>query len=359
MVRKAKVLIMAGGTGGHVFPALATAQYLMDRGVIVEWLGTKTGIEAELVSKAGIPISFIEIAGLRGKGVSSLLVAPFKLLKAMFQAISVVRKIAPDCVLGMGGFASGPGGFAAWILRVPLIIHEQNAIAGMTNKILARFARVVLQAFPGAFVGSKVKETGNPIRADIFNLPDPLTRSADRKELNILVVGGSLGAAAINEAIPEMLQQLEVNERPRVKHQVGKRNYDEAVALYEQLGVEAEVLPFIDDMAAAYGWADLVICRAGALTVSEVAAVGVSAIFIPFPFAVDDHQTKNAGFLVNNGAAILLPQSEVSGIRLAALVKGFVGERNSLIDMAQRAKSLAKPMATKLVAEECLEMCRV
>jgi len=355
------VLIMAGGTGGHVFPALATAEQLSRRGVSVEWLGTATGIEAELVAKAGFPISFITVSGVRGKGMLSLLGAPFQLARAITQAVNHVRRIDPQCVLGMGGFASGPGGIAAWLLRRPLVIHEQNAIAGTTNRILARFAKLVLQAFPKALANGRL--VGNPIREAITHLDAPEQRMNERATenaaaLRVLVLGGSLGAAALNETLPAAVALI--REQGQVSldiwHQTGKRHIDAARGLYDERGVIARVDAFIDDMADAYRWADVIVCRSGALTVSEIAAAGVGAILVPFPHAIDDHQTANAQWLVDHGAAVLMPQATLTAENLAQQLTALAAEPDRLLNMARKARAQAKPDAAQHVAEICLEV---
>jgi len=351
------VLIMAGGTGGHVFPALATAEALQQQGMNIEWLGTERGIESDLVPKAGIPISYIRIAGLRGKGKLSLLLAPFKLLLAVLQAISAVRRLQPVCVLGMGGFASGPGGLAAWLLRKPLVIHEQNAIAGMTNKYLSRLAGRVLTAFPGA-LGEKSEQVGNPLRGSIVDSPTPEQRMEGRSgKLRLLVLGGSLGAQALNEMVPAALVSMAEDERPEVWHQAGKRNLAAAEQAYQQHQMNERVVAFIDDMAAAYQWADVVVCRAGALTVSELACVGVASILVPYPHAVDDHQTANARFLENNDAAIIVPQSQLTAQRLADLLTTEFGDRTQILQRAKNARAVAEKDAAQRVASHCLELC--
>jgi len=355
---KKVALIMAGGTGGHVFPALATAEKLQAQGVHVEWLGSRHGIEAELVPAAGLKLHSIEVRGLRGKGKLSLLLAPFKLLFALWQALSVVRSVKPDVVLGMGGFASGPGGLAAWLLRIPLIIHEQNAVAGMTNKALSKLAKKVLEAFQGAFSSGLTTQTvGNPVRGSILNLPEPKERFSDREgPLRLLVVGGSLGAKAINDLLPEVLAELPQEQRPEVWHQAGKRNIEETQKRYETLGVnECKVVPFIDDMAEAYSWADVVLCRAGALTVSELSNAGVASVLVPFPYAVDDHQTKNANYLAERDAAILIQQADLNKETLTALLTEQLNQRETLMEMANKALSLGKPEASDVVANVCLE----
>ncbi len=351
------MLIMAGGTGGHVFPALATAEVLRQSGVDIQWLGSPAGIEAELVPNASIKLHSISVAGLRGKGRLSLLLAPLQLLRALWQALAVMRRVRPSCVLGMGGFASGPGGLAAWLLGIPVLIHEQNAIPGMTNKILARLAKRVMEAFPGAFPAStRALCTGNPIRRDIVEVAPPQQRFDQRSgPLRVLVIGGSLGAQAINQCLPAALAAMAPELRPQVWHQAGKRNIDSCQARYRELDVEARVVAFIDDMNAAYEWADLVICRAGALTVSELCAAGVAAVLVPYPHAVDDHQTENARYLVDQGAGVLLPQAQLTEQRLVALLTEL-NDRKQLLKMAEIARSLARADASQRVAEQCLQI---
>lgn len=356
MTKHKTALIMAGGTGGHVFPALATARCLQQEGVSIHWMGTQKGIEATVVPNAGIPLHIIDVQGLRGKGRLSLLSAPFKLLKAIWQAVSVVRDVKPDVVLGMGGFASGPGAVAAWLMGIPLVIHEQNAVAGMTNRISAKLAKRVLVAFPGAFgSGVKAEQTGNPVRGAILDLPEPRQRYEQRSgAINLLVVGGSLGAKGINDIVPEALAQLAVDERPSVWHQAGKQHIDAAQQKYKTLDVSARVDAFIEHMDEAYGWADIVICRSGALTVSELAIAGVPALLIPFPFAVDDHQTGNARYLEKAGAAWIIQQSDLRVDDLVNILRNKT-DRRLLTDMALKARSVAKPDASKHVARICLE----
>ncbi|MFO1426977.1 MAG: undecaprenyldiphospho-muramoylpentapeptide beta-N-acetylglucosaminyltransferase [Steroidobacteraceae bacterium] len=345
---RGSVLIMAGGTGGHVFPALALARALRERSFQVVWLGTRLGIEARLVPAAGIEVEWISIGGLRGKGMATLAAAPFRLLRALWQSLAVMRRRRPEVVVGLGGFVTGPGGLAAWLARRPLVIHEQNAVAGFTNRVLARFARSVLEAFPGSFGGGGAARTiGNPVRREFFALPEPQARYAARSgAARILVVGGSQGAARLNAVVPQALALL-ADLGLEVRHQAGERWIESARAAYTGAGVHAEVVPFIDDIAAAYGWADLVICRSGALTVSELAAAGVAAVLVPFPAAVDDHQTRNARFLVEAGAAELLPEGELEAAALAQRLRRLCGERAALLRMAANARRLARPQATE------------
>lgn len=358
----ARIMIMAGGTGGHVFPALAVADELRARGAEVFWLGTRNGMEAELVPQAGIEMEWVSISGLRGKGLLGWLLAPLRLAKATFQSLEVIMRRRPMAILGMGGFVAGPGGLVSWLLRKPLLIHEQNAIAGLTNKLLARVANTVMQAFPNTFEKSaRVVDSGNPVRQEIIALPEPQQRFGNREgNLRVLVLGGSLGAQALNEMLPEALAMLPLEQRPEVWHQAGKRNIDDAQQLYKDASVAARLEPFITDMAEAYGWADVVLCRAGALTISELAAAGVGAMLVPFPFAVDDHQTANARYLSDNGAALLLPQTELNAERLKEILTGFVRDcrensRSELLQMANSARALAKPLAVKQVADLCME----
>ncbi|MDG4554031.1 MAG: undecaprenyldiphospho-muramoylpentapeptide beta-N-acetylglucosaminyltransferase [Candidatus Competibacter sp.] len=354
------VLIMAGGTGGHVFPALAVAEWLRERGVSVIWMGTRHGLEATLVPKAGIPIEWIGVAGLRGKGVRRLLALPFMLGRALWQAGAILRRLRPLVVLGMGGFASGPGGLAARVLGIPLVVHEQNAVAGLTNRWLARLASQVLEAVPGTFPPARhAVSVGNPVRESIAALPAPAERFAKRAgPPRLLVLGGSQGALALNRRVPEALARLDEGERPEVWHQAGGQLHETAVAAYREAEVTARLTPFIGDMAAAYGWADLVLCRAGALTVAELAATGVGAVLVPFPFAVDDHQTANARFLEQGGAARVVQQAELSAENLALLLRDLLGDRQRLLAMAEAARRLAKTGAAEQVARACLERAR-
>ncbi len=355
------IMIMAGGTGGHVFPALAVANELRARGAEVFWLGTRNGLEAKVVPEAGIDIEWISISGLRGKGVIGWLLAPFRLAKAIAQSIEVIFRRRPMAVLGMGGFVSGPGGLVTWLLRKPLLIHEQNAIAGLTNKLLAKRANKVMEAFPGTFKGLKtVISLGNPVRKEIAELPEPAERFAGREgKLRVLVIGGSLGAQALNETVPQAIAQIDEAQRPEVFHQAGQRNIEAAREQYDACAVEAKVEPFIADMAEAYAWADVVICRSGALTVCELAAAGVGAVLVPFPFAVDDHQTANGRYLAGAGAAELVQQSALTAEKLSEILQGFVVDcqsgRERLLAMANKARALAKPESTRQVADLCLE----
>jgi UDP-N-acetylglucosamine--N-acetylmuramyl-(pentapeptide) pyrophosphoryl-undecaprenol N-acetylglucosamine transferase len=357
------VLIMAGGTGGHVFPALAVAEEMRARGATINWLGTARGIENRLVPAANIPLHLIKVEGVRGRGLLGLVKAPFLIVYAVWQALRVLRQVKPDVVLGFGGFASGPGGLAAKISGNPLVIHEQNAVAGTTNTLLAKVANKVLAAFPLAF-GDAVNEqvVGNPVREAIKNIDAVQIRYGARAQqktpLQLLIIGGSLGAKAINELIPQALAELPLYARPSVWHQTGKGHAEATTALYMQHQVNAKVAEFIDDMAAAYAWADVVICRAGALTVSELMAAGVASVLIPLPSAIDDHQTFNAKNLTDAGAGIALVQKDLTAAKLAALLLTELADREHLMSMAEKAQQLAKPHAAAQVADICEEVTR-
>ena len=355
------ILVMAGGTGGHVYPALAVARALEARAQDIVWLGTHRGIESRVVPAAGIEVEWISVKGLRRKGVIALLVAPFQLAWALLQAINVILRRRPAAVLGMGGFVSGPGGLAAWLTRRPLVIHEQNAAAGLTNRLLARLARVVLQAFPGSFNSSVVVETvGNPVREDIAAVALPAKRYADREgPLHLLVLGGSQGALALNQTVPEALAKLPTHERPIVRHQCGERTFDTAHSAYAEHNVDVELTAFIEDMAAAYAWADLVVCRAGALTVAELCAVGLPAVFVPYPGAVDDHQTANARPMADAGAAVIVDESMLSAEILAGQLRDWLASREDLRAKAEKARTLARPNALLRITELCLEQAGV
>jgi UDP-N-acetylglucosamine--N-acetylmuramyl-(pentapeptide) pyrophosphoryl-undecaprenol N-acetylglucosamine transferase len=360
---KGTVLIMAAGTGGHIFPALSIARNLQSRGYRTEWLGTPTGLEVEVLRNTDIVLHRIHARGLRGKSRLSVLTAPFMLVRALLQSLLVLRRVQPCCVLGMGGYVTGPGGVAARLAGKPLLIHEQNAIAGFSNRLLARIATRVMEAFPGTFAPQTgAISTGNPVRAEIRALPLPQERApAVDDRLRVLVLGGSLGAVAINRLVPQALQLLAADQRPLLRHQVGRNNLEQARESYAQagltLGDDCQVLPFIDDMAAAYDWADLVICRAGATTVCEIAAAGKPAIFIPFPHAVDDHQTYNAQWLSTAGAAVLIQQRDLNAQDLAGLLDNFSRDRDRLLAMAIGARALARPEACDLVTEQCIKAC--
>jgi len=347
---------MAGGTGGHVFPALALARLLRERAFKVVWLGTHRGIEARVIPAEGIPIEWLSVGGLRGKGMLTLALAPVKLAMALAQALGVMWRHRPAVVVGLGGFVTGPGGVAAWLTGRPLLIHEQNAIAGFTNRTLAHIAREVLEAFPGSF-GARVRARaiGNPVRRDIIAVPPPEQRLAHRAgPIRILVIGGSQGAARLNALVPLALAQLVGRAPFEVRHQAGERWIEDARGKYAAAGVPADVRAFIQDMGEAYGWADLVICRSGALTVSELAAAGVGAILVPFPAAVDDHQTHNAHYLVRAEAAVLIPERDLTAATLAAQLQSLAADRAKLLAMARAARSLARPAAADELASSCL-----
>ncbi len=353
----APVMILAGGTGGHVFPALAVADALRERAMPVVWMGTRTGLEATVVPEAGIEIDWIRVGGLRGKGWRRWLLAPFHVVVALVQALRVMARRRPAVVLGMGGFVAGPGGIAAWLTRRPLVIHEQNAAAGLTNRVLARFAGRVLEAFPGSFPGARAdRHVGNPVRDTILAIDPPRVRFAGRSGApRVLVVGGSQGALALNRLVPEALARLPGSLRPLVRHQCGERTRDVAESAYRDAGVEASVEAFIADMAEAYAWADLVVCRAGALTIFELAAVGVGSVLVPFPYAVDDHQTRNARYLVDAGAAIMRPEADLSAESLAGDLAALLGDRDRLAEMAAHARALATPNSTEQIVVACID----
>ncbi len=351
-------MVMAGGTGGHVFPALAVAEELRARGVEVFWLGTPDSFEARVVPEHGFPMEQMRIRGLRGNGLLGWLTAPFRIGRAMLQARRALRCRRPQVVLGMGGFVAGPGGLTARLLGIPLVIHEQNAIPGMTNQWLSRIATRVLEAFPGSFPQQRrARVTGNPVRADITALPEPGQRMAGRDgRLRLLVLGGSLGAQVLNEVVPAAVAELG-SERPLlVRHQAGRNKLEPTRESYHRAGIAAEITPFMEEMAEAYGWADLVICRAGALTVAELAAAGVGSILVPYPHAVDDHQTRNARYLTDAGAALLLPQSELNAGRLAGSIAPLLEAPEQLLAMARAARRLGLPRATREVADICQEL---
>ena len=355
---KNNVLIMAGGTGGHVIPAISVARELMQKGYTVHWLGSVKGIENDLVPDAGYKLHRITVTGLRGNGVLKTLLAPLQLARAVWQTLKVFIKVKPVMALGMGGFASGPGGLLAVLTRTPLVIHEQNAIPGMTNKLLSRFASPLLQAFEGAFKGEEGLVTvGNPVRTTISKIPSPELRlERENSGLNVLVVGGSLGAVAINNVIIEASSKMQGRSDISIWHQAGGRNFDDVKSGYAQAGVASvKVSAFIADMAEAYSWADVVICRSGALTVSELMSAGVASILVPYPFAVDDHQTANGMFLVNAGAAILCDQSGFTSEYLIEELNKLLQAKDRILNMSIAARSLAKNDSAKIVANYCIE----
>jgi len=349
-----KILIMAGGTGGHVIPALAIANKLLKEGHSVEWLGTNRGIESRLVPNAGIKLNTISVEGVRGKGRLALLKAPFMLLKSIYEAFKVFQSVKPDLVIGLGGFASGPGGVVAKLRAVPLVVHEQNAMAGTTNKILSRLANRVYTAFPDALPGLHV---GNPVHERIAALAEPQPIAPGR--LKLVVLGGSLGAQALNEGVPKALKQLPDGLTVDVFHQAGRDKAHTTRELYQALEVDAEVVEFVDDMVAVYQQADLIICRAGALTVSEVACAGCAAIFVPFPFAIDDHQTANARWLVEQGAGLLVPQDEFSPEFMAMELGSLLGDREKIYNMKKNAYNMAIRDASDRILQDLREMSYV
>ncbi len=350
------ILVMAGGTGGHVYPALAVARALQANSREVVWLGTHRGLESRIIPMAGIDMEWISIKGLRRKGVLAMIVAPVQLAWALMQSLAVMIRRRPAAVLGMGGFVSGPGGVAAWLTRRPLVIHEQNAAAGMTNRLLARLARVVLQAFPGSFNSDVSAQTvGNPVREDIASISTPAVRYGSRQgPLRLLVLGGSQGALALNQVVPAALALFDTAVRPEVRHQCGERTLQVAKDRYAEHSVDAELLPFIEDMAEAYAWADLVVCRAGALTVAELCAAGVPALFVPYPAAVDDHQTANAKPMVEAGAAAIIQESDLTPELLAGRLQKWLQSRAMLTKNAETARSLASPDALLRITGICL-----
>ena len=359
--RAGTLMVMAGGTGGHVFPGLAVAHWMQARGWRVVWLGNASGMEATLVPKHGIAMEYVRFGGVRGKGLKTKLMLPVNLLRACSQRLRALRAVKPDVVLGMGGYITFPAGLMSMLSGTPLVLHEQNSIAGLANKVLAHIAKRVLVAFPNALPNAEW--TGNPIRAELALALPPKERYAARNagpeaRLSVLVVGGSLGAAALNETVPKALALLDPALRPRVVHQAGAKHIDALKANYAAAGLsvddDVQLVPFIDDMANAYAAADLVICRSGAMTVSEIAAVGVAALFVPFPFAVDDHQTTNAAFLANEGAAHLIQQRDLSAEKLAGWLRDQT--RETLAAMAEKARALAKPDATERVGRVCADV---
>jgi len=380
-----KILIMAGGTGGHVFPALSIAEDLISRGVQVEWLGTRNGLEARVIAATEIPMHFISIAGLRGTSLIRKLLSPLVIFIAVLQSIFKVIQIKPGCVLGMGGFVTGPGGLATWLLRKKLLIHEQNTIAGLTNQLLFPLATTVMEAFPGAFERKKeltgnpflkafisstnIVVVGNPVRKDIAELGNQFTEEGDSqnrendfdKSLHLLVLGGSLGAVAINKVIPEMLTLIPEGQRPDVLHQCGDKNFSDTETFYQQhfihTGGAISVTPFIENMAEAYAWADIIIARAGAMTISEITAVGLASILVPYPYAVDDHQTENASFLQRVDGAEIIQQDELNAQRLLAAVRKFSEDSNALYLTGKNARNIGKTDASEKAALLCLEAC--
>jgi UDP-N-acetylglucosamine--N-acetylmuramyl-(pentapeptide) pyrophosphoryl-undecaprenol N-acetylglucosamine transferase len=349
------LMIMAGGTGGHIFPALSVAEYARGHGWNVVWLGSKAGMEARIVPPKGYAMAWIRFSGVRRSGPVAMAMLPLNLLIALWQSARAIFSHRPDVVLGMGGYVAFPGGMMASFLQRPLVIHEQNSVAGLTNRVLASLADKVLAGFPGAFGKRKTEWTGNPVREEIASIAPPADRYGGRAgPLRVLVLGGSQGAKALNDIVPLALEKLSESELPEVIHQAGAAHLETVRATYASVGVAATVIAFIDDMAATYAAVDLMICRAGASTIAELAAAGVPAILVPYPFAVDDHQTRNARFLAERGGAVLIPQSELTPERLAGLLRSF--NREKLTAMAHAARSVGKPEATREVAEACMRM---
>lgn len=347
-----RVMILAGGTGGHVFPALAVANELRRQGCEVLWMGTRAGLEAKVVPAESIPMDWVSAAGLRGKRGGARLQAPFRLAWACVEAFAILWRRKPDVVLGMGGFVAAPGGLMAWLLRCPLVIHEQNRVPGTTNRWLARLAKRVLEAFPGSFpAGAGAECTGNPLRAAIAAIPQKSI--AGGGPVRLLVLGGSLGAQVLNETVPDAVAQAGLPLE--VRHQTGSALLETTRQRYAELGLPAQVEPFIEDMAAAYAWADLVVCRAGAMTVSELSAAGLPAVLVPYPHAIDDHQTANARYLAEAGAAYLLPQPQLTAAGLATLLRNLASNPEKLAVMGAKAKTLARPAAARAVADICLQ----
>jgi UDP-N-acetylglucosamine--N-acetylmuramyl-(pentapeptide) pyrophosphoryl-undecaprenol N-acetylglucosamine transferase len=354
------VLIMAGGTGGHIFPGLAVAESLRRQHVPVRWLGARGGMECQRVPGAGFAIDVVEISALRGKGMWRWMRLPWQLLRAVGQAFMLIGRHRPCCALSFGGYAAGPGGLAARLRGIPLLVHEQNRVPGLTNRVLARLAQRVFQAFPGTWpAGMQAVTCGNPVRRDIANLDAPEQRMRQREgQARLLITGGSQGARALNQVLPDAIGRMPAARVPEIRHQAGKGGAAATAQAYAAAGVSARVEEFIDDMAQAYAWADLVVCRAGALTISELAAAGVAAVLVPFPHAVDDHQTRNAEFMVQAGAAQLLPQSACEPAGLARLLEELTGDRQRLLRMARAARAVAVPDAAERVAAICMEYAR-
>ena len=351
------VLIMAGGTGGHIYPGLAVADALRQRDIPVRWLGAEGGMETRMVTEAGIDLDLVAIAGLRGKGFIRWIRMPLMLLRAVWQARRLLGLNRPGCVVSFGGYAAAPGGIAAWTRGIPVLVHEQNRIPGLTNRLLARFSRRILQGFPGTFPPAMSPlDSGNPVRHEVAALPDPRTRFTGRTgPVRVLVTGGSQGAQVLNQVVPEAFRKLAPAYAVEIRHQAGEKRVDEASEAYAKAGVDADVKPFIKDMAEAYAWADLVICRSGALTVAEIAAAGLASVLVPFAHAVDDHQTRNAEYLSCAGAAVILPQSSLEPQVLASALEPLLSNRERLLSMAIAARSLALPDAAEKVVAACGE----
>lgn len=355
MSAPAPVLIMAGGTGGHIFPGLAVAETLRAQGVPVVWLGAQGGMETKVVPAHGIELHTIAVGGLRGKGLKTRVLAPWMLLRALLSSLAVLHRLKPRSVLSMGGYVAGPGGVAARLLQRPLLVHEQNRVAGFTNRKLAQHARRVMAGFADSLPNAQW--VGNPVRGAIASLPAPAQRMAGRSgKPRLLVLGGSLGARALNTSVPQALAQIAIEQRPEVLHQCGNRGIDEARKAYADAGVEARIVPFIEDMAGTYAWADLAVCRAGALTLAELTACGLGAVLVPFPHAVDDHQTRNAEALVAAGAAELIQERDLNTQDLAHRLTALLSDRARLLAMAEAARTLAKPDAAADIARACMEV---
>ena len=351
------VLIMAGGTGGHIFPGLAVAEVLRQQNVPVRWLGAEGGMETRTVPAAGIELDVVAITGLRGKGLMRWVRMPLMLLRAVWQARRLLEANRPGCAVSFGGYAAAPGGIAAWTKGIPVVVHEQNRIPGLTNRLLVRFARKVCQGFPGTFPPAQSAiDSGNPVRHEVAAIEEPRTRMAGRTgPVRVLITGGSQGAQVLNKVVPGALKLLSPATVMEIRHQAGAKRVDEAVESYAAADVSADIQPFISDMAEAYAWADLVICRSGALTVAEVAAAGVASVLVPFAYAVDDHQTRNAEYLADAGAAVILAQSSLDPQILAAALEPLLSDRDKLLSMAIAARKMALPDAAEKVVEACQE----
>jgi UDP-N-acetylglucosamine--N-acetylmuramyl-(pentapeptide) pyrophosphoryl-undecaprenol N-acetylglucosamine transferase len=351
------VLIMAGGTGGHIFPGLAVAEVLRQQNIPVRWLGAVGGMETRTVPDAGIELDVVAITGLRGKGLMRWIQMPLMLFRAVWQARRLLEANRPGCAISFGGYAAAPGGIAAWTKGIPVLVHEQNRIPGLTNRLLMRFARKILQGFPGTFPHDKSAiDSGNPVRRQVASIEAPQTRLAGRSgPVRVLVTGGSQGAQILNKVVPAALKLLSSSIATQVRHQAGAKRVDEALEAYGTAGVDADIQPFISDMAEAYSWADLVICRSGALTVAELAAAGVASVLVPFAYAVDDHQTRNAQYLADAGAAIILSQSTLDAKILASALEPLLCDRTTLATMANAARQQALPNAAEKVVEACHE----
>lgn len=350
-------LIMAGGTGGHVYPALGFAELARQRGYGISWLGTAKGLEARVVPENHIPLYCIEISGVRGKGLKSLVSAPLKIARAINQARKILKKSRPDLVIGFGGYSAGPGGVAARLAGIPLVIHEQNAIAGTTNRLLCRIASRVLCGFEQSLPNALT--VGNPVREEIVNLPEKAAVNDSAWRPRLLVLGGSLGARFLNESVPQVLKNIPAEQRPVIRHQAGPKLLDEARNSYAQAGVDAEISAYIEDMAEAYQWADLVVCRSGAMTVSEVAIAGLPALFVPFPYAIDDHQTANANWLVSVDAAVLYQQGEQDLGRFESLLSGLLKDQERLLEMSKKARTKGIRNSAEQILQQCEELANV